>query len=162
MQDLLRQYETLARDVDKAVTQLDIQSDEQSAARLTDRSMQPDFWQDPQAAATLSQQLAALNKHVDSWRDLQHRLADEIAALKEFGTDAAYLESSARTYQSLEEDFAARQFELKLSGPHDKSSAIMEIHAGTGGTDAQDWAAMLQRMYVRWAEREGFSVDLLS
>ncbi|MCX7856252.1 MAG: peptide chain release factor 2, partial [Anaerolineae bacterium] len=61
----------------------------------------------------------------------------------------------------LEEEYARAEFRLLLSGPHDKGDALLAIHAGAGGTDSQDWAAMLLRMYLRWCERRGFKVECL-
>jgi peptide chain release factor 2 len=160
MQELIRKFESLAASVSGAIAQLDIDRDETWARELTEQTLSPSFWDDPEAAATTSRQLAGLTKHIETWRTLQWRLQDEIEALREFGTDPAYLEAAGRNYQELAEEFNNRQFELKLSGPHDRASAIVEIHAGTGGTDAQDWAAMLQRMYLRWAEREDLATDI--
>jgi peptide chain release factor 2 len=162
MQELLRQLEDLHGRITQAINQLKITDDEAKAAELNARTLEPGFWDDPATAAALSQQLAALTKHVESWRSLEKRADDEIEALREFGTDPSYLESAQRTYNELAAEFTSREFELKLSGPHDRSSAIVEIHAGTGGTDAQDWAQMLQRMYLRWAEREGLATEILS
>ena len=162
MQELLKKFEALDRDVNRAVTKLNIDEAESEAERLTNETLEPDFWNQPGEAAAKSQQLAGLAKHVDAWRTLQRTVADEIEALREFGTDPGYLESAAATYERLAKEFTGKEFELKLSGPHDRSSAIVEIHAGTGGTDAQDWAEMLLRMYLRWAERSGFSTEPLS
>jgi len=61
----------------------------------------------------------------------------------------------------LQEEFQRLEFQLQLSGPYDRSNAILAVHAGTGGTEAQDWAQMLMRMYTRWAERRGFEVSIL-
>ncbi len=160
MQDLLKKLETLAGAIDKAIKQLDIERDETAAEKLTNLTLDPHFWDNPMTAAEQSQQLAGLVKHIDSWRQLEREVTDELEALREFGAEPGYVESATNTYNRLETDFTAREFELKLSGPHDRASAILEIHAGTGGTDAQDWAQMLQRMYLRWAEREGFTADI--
>lgn len=162
MQDLLKQLETLQHSVKRAISQLKLETDESTAATLTARTLEPAFWNDPAEAARISQTLAGLTKHIESWRGLEKRTIDELEALREFGTDPGYLESATRTYEELAAEFASREFELKLSGPHDRASAIVEIHAGTGGTDAQDWAEMLERMYLRWAEREGFTAEVLS
>jgi len=162
MQELLKKFEALARDINQAVTKLKIDEAETEAEQLTNETLQPEFWSKPGEAASKSQQLAGLTKHVDAWRTLQNSVTDEIEALREFGTDPGYLESASATYERLANEFAGKEFELKLSGPHDRSSAIVEIHAGTGGTDAQDWAEMLQRMYLRWTERSGFTAELLS
>lgn len=160
MQDLLKKFEALTSDIADAISRLRLDADEAEIANLTTQTQAPDFWSDPQAAAIVSQKLAALQKHVDSWRDLAAATHDEAEALREFGDE--YLADATTAYERLQHDFAARQFELKLSGPHDRASAIMEIHAGTGGTDAQDWTEMLQRMYLRYAERAGFAATILS
>jgi peptide chain release factor 2 len=162
MQDLLKKFEALARNIDEAIAKLKIDEAEAEAETLTNQTLEPNFWSNPGEAAAKSQQLAGLTKHVEAWRGLQHAVADEIEALREFGAEPGYLESAARTYERLEKEFAGKEFELKLSGPHDRSSAIVEIHAGTGGTDAQDWAQMLERMYLRWAEREGLTTEIAS
>jgi peptide chain release factor 2 len=162
MQDLLKRLEELHHHVTAAMDKLHIDDDERQVETLTAQTLEPDFWDHPAEAAALSQNLAALAKHVDSWRDLEHHVGDEIEALREFGADPGYLEAAQRTFAELAQEFAGREFELKLSGPHDRASAIVEIHAGTGGTDAQDWAEMLERMYLRWAEREGLTTEILS
>jgi peptide chain release factor 2 len=162
MQDLLRKLEALAAQVHFAMNKLDIKQDAAKAEDLTNQTLSPDFWNDPGAAAQVSQQLAGLIKHVESWQYLDQEVTDEIDALREFGLEPGYVESASRTYERLNTDYSEREFELKLAGKHDRASAIVEIHAGTGGTDAQDWAAMLQRMYLRWAERENYPAELLS
>jgi peptide chain release factor 2 len=160
MQDLLKKFETLASSVDHAIGLLRIDEVESEAEKLTNETLQPDFWSNPGEAASKSQQLAGLVKHVEAWRQLEHEVQDEIEALQEFGTEPGYLESATASYDRLSKEFATKEFELTLSGPHDRASAIVEIHAGTGGTDAQDWAQMLQRMYLRWAEQSGFTTDI--
>jgi peptide chain release factor 2 len=160
MQELIKQLEELAARITKAIQQLGIAANEARAGELTAATQAPGFWDDAPAAAATSQELAALQKHIDSWRGLEQAVHDELEALQEFGQEYA---ADARTaYERLSQDFAAREFELKLSGPHDRAGAIVEIHAGVGGADAQDWAGMLQRMYLRWAERQDYQTELLS
>jgi len=162
MQELLKKFEALAAKIAGAVRQLRIDEAEAQAEALTNEALQPDFWNQPGEAARKSQQLAGLVKHIETWRGLEKAVADEIEALRAFGTDPGYLESASTTYEHLAAEFTGKEFELMLSGPHDRASAIVEIHAGTGGTDAQDWASMLERMYLRWAERQGFTAEVLS
>jgi peptide chain release factor 2 len=162
MQDLLKKYEALLSAVQDAIDKLGIDDLETQAEALTNETLKPDFWSSPGEAASKSQQLAGLTKQVDAWRGLEHRLTDEIEALREFGNDADYLKTAAQTYEQLSGEFAGKESELKLSGRHDRSNAILEIHAGTGGTDAQDWAEMLERMYLRWAEAHGYEAEVLS
>jgi peptide chain release factor 2 len=160
MQELLKKLRALANDIDDAIVKLKIEEAEAQAEALTNETLQPDFWQNPGEAAGKSQQLSGLIKHVEAWRVLQRSVRDEIEALEEFGSEPGYLDSANHTYERLQTEFSGKEFELKLSGPHDRASAILEIHAGTGGTDAQDWAAMLERMYLRWAERSGLSAEI--
>ncbi len=162
MQELLKQLEALAGQITTATSQLHITADEQEAQRLSELTQKPGFWDDSQEAGQISQQLAALTKHIESWRKLETAVRDELAALREFGNDADYLASAQANYSNLAKDYAEREFELKLSGRHDRAGAIVEIHAGTGGTDAQDWSAMLERMYLRWAEAHNYKTDVLS
>jgi peptide chain release factor 2 len=162
VQELLKKYEALAASVDRAIEQLGIEAIEHDAETLTNETLKPDFWTQPGEAASKSQQLASLNKQVDAWRGLQNRIREEIEALREFGQDEDYLKSATASYHTLSREFSGKETELKLSGSHDRSSAILEIHAGTGGTDAQDWAEMLERMYLRWAESHDFATEILS
>ncbi len=162
MQELLKQFDELLGQVRAAAAKLKLSVDEAEIKRLQGETEAPDFWNDSQAAAKTSQRLAELVKHVDSWKTLEKEIADECDALREFGADPDYLVSAKQNYGRLAADYAAREFELKLSGSHDRASAILEIHAGTGGTDAQDWAQMLERMYLRYAERAGFKTEVLS
>jgi len=162
MQDLIKQLKDLLDGVRDAIVKLKLAADEAEIMRLQAESQAPDFWSDPQSAAKVSQRLAELTKHVAGWRELEQNVAGELEVLSEFGNDPDYLLSARNTFDRLASDYAAREFELKLSGPHDRASAILEIHAGTGGTDAQDWAQMLERMYLRYAERAGFKAEVLS
>jgi peptide chain release factor 2 len=162
MQELSKQLAELLTEVRAAIAKLRLSEDESQIKQLQAETEQTDFWNDSQAAAKTSQQLAELTKRVESWRRLETELKDEAESLQEFGSDPDYLASAKQAYERLEADYRSREFELKLSGPHDRTSAIMEIHAGTGGTDAQDWAQMLERMYLRYAERAGYSTEVLS
>ncbi|HEY6736815.1 MAG TPA: peptide chain release factor 2 [Candidatus Saccharimonadia bacterium] len=166
MQDLLAKLDTLHSDVQRAMAQLRLDDDRTAIPRLAAQAAAPDFWSDPAAAARVSQELATLERHVADWDQLAMNVAEarELAGLEQAASqpDPAMVEQIRELYDSAATEFGQREFELKLSGPHDRSGAIVEIHAGTGGTDAQDWAAMLERMYLRWAERAGFGVALLS
>ena len=108
-------------------------------------------------------QLADRRKTVEKWRGIEKRLADvtELLALAEADKDnslAAEIQSEVdQSAQQLE----ALEFELNFSGPYDDRNAILSIHAGAGGTESQDWADMLLRMYLRWAERKGFKAEVL-
>lgn len=100
-----------------------------------------------------------MRSELEAWRSLQNRIRDglELAGLDDDSLRAE-LESEVT---ALESEIEKRAFAAMLSGPYDSGDAILAIHAGAGGTDAQDWAQMLLRMYVRWGEAQGFEVEQL-
>jgi len=102
---------------------------------------------------------AGLREQVEDWRKLEGRLkdAEELAGLDDESLRLD-LESEILT---LESELEKRSFTAMLSGPYDSDDALLAIHAGAGGTDSQDWAAMLMRMYLRWAERNGYAAEIL-
>jgi len=104
-------------------------------------------------------QLARLRQEVESWRALKQRAKDalELACLQDESLQPE-IEAEAA---AIEEEIGRRELAATLSGPYDRDNAILAIHAGAGGTDSQDWAAMLQRMYLRWAEKHGFQTEVL-
>ena len=118
----------------------------------------PDFWGSPSEAQKVMKQYNAVKTQVGSWREFSRRLHDalELAQLDDEGLRAE-LETEIA---AIEAELEKRSFTTMLSGKYDQDSAILAIHAGAGGTDSQDWAAMLQRMYLRWAEGRGFSTEI--
>lgn len=103
--------------------------------------------------------LAALQDEITLWQTLRQEIKDalELCALEDEGLQGE-LEQEA---QRLEEKLERAEFRLMLSGPHDRADALLAIHAGAGGTDSQDWAQMLLRMYLRWAERHSYKTQIL-
>lgn len=158
MEALVKRIAALKSHIDDAVTKLDVAADESALAELDSAMAQPDFWQGTDAAG-VSQRAAGLRKHVGGWRELQSQVA-ALAELAALG-DADMAGEIEIDLAAAEAEFAAREFELKLSGPHDRSGATVTIAAGAGGTDAQDWAEMLLRMYLRYAERNGFETAII-
>lgn len=159
MNELIRELSELQKRVQAAITQLDVPAKEAELAVLEQQMQAPDFWADNQKAARISQDHAALKERLEGWQELAKQVADalELAQMEDHR-----LENEIRkTTKGLHEVFEAKEIELKLGGTHDASNAILAIHAGTGGTDAMDWAAMLQRMYLRWAEQAGFKAQVL-
>ncbi len=156
MDDLEKSVKGMLAEVDAAYAHLGLDAKERQLAELNQRIQQPGFWDNvPEAQATMQAQ-AALQKRLNPWLGLRRQLYDvrELAQLHDASifpelTDQLLVSQSA---------FDALKDELKLSGPYDDYDAILSIHAGAGGTDAQDWTQILYRMYVRWAERHGFAV----
>ena len=104
-------------------------------------------------------QLSALREDVESWQTLRQRITDalELAKLEDEGLrDDLETETEA-----LEKSVAQREFYAMFSGEYDRGNAYLAVHAGAGGTDSQDWAEMLERMYLRWAENHGYETEVL-
>lgn len=127
------------------------------------KTSQPDFWKDTQAAAKVNRRKAALDRELSRWRETERRQSD-IEALLELALesgDAGLEQELTAELEPFEKSVAQFRIELLLSGELDDNNAIFSIHPGAGGTESQDWAQMLLRMYVRWAEQKGFKVDTL-
>jgi peptide chain release factor 2 len=123
----------------------------------------PDFWQDQEQAQKLTRQVAGLRRQVETFETLRRDFEDT-AVLLELGEEDDDAETAAeveRQLAELDRRVRALELELLLSGPYDTRNAIVSLHAGAGGLEAQDWVEMLFRMYVRWAERWGYAVEVL-
>jgi peptide chain release factor 2 len=125
---------------------------------LETASAQPNFWDEPESARDTMQRLSELQDSVSFWTGLRQAINDaqELDALE----DEDLLADLTLETADLESQLEAAEFRLQLSGPYDKSKAILAIHAGAGGTDSQDWASMLLRMFLRWAERRNFKTEI--
>ena len=153
----------LRPELDKLSAALDIESARQEAQRLEDETAQDGFWNDLERSQKVQMRLKQLQnkisrqeKLVSSWEDL--------TALCEMGQEAddpELLEELKTEYAALEEKVEETRMTTLLSGEYDSSNAILQFHAGAGGTEAQDWAQMLYRMYTRWVERHGFTYKIL-
>ena len=124
---------------------------------------QPGFWSDARTAAGVSRRKVKLERELQQWHDIEAKLGDVTALLdlaQESG-DAALETELASELDQFEPLLAALRVEHLLSGELDQNNAILAIHPGAGGTESQDWAQMLLRMYVRWAEGKGFKVETL-
>jgi peptide chain release factor 2 len=130
---------------------------------LDKEALAPDFYADRQRAQRQMQLLSRLRDEVTLWEGLSTRLADlhELAVLLEDEPDPGLDDELARAVAEVEATLERQRFLLMLSGEHDPKSALVSIHAGNGGTDAQDWVQILQRAYMRWADAHGYTVEVL-
>ena len=159
MQPLKKRIQTLRSEVEQAKAALDFAALEQEMAALDERLNQPEIWHNPDEAQTLAKKAASVRQTVEPWQTLGVQLAD-IAELMELGDDDLLPEFEAQV-AALEQEFTRRKTDLLFSGPYDNREAVVRISAGVGGLDAQDFAAMLERMYLRWAEKSGMKADTL-
>src|SRR5579871_3218418 len=122
---------------------------------------QPGFWDNPEKAQQVIQQLKPLNALLKPYEELESAIAD-LQALAELAEEDPSLESELEgELGNLEKRLDAFELQAMLSGPQDASNAFLKIQAGTGGTEACDWAQMLLRMYARWAERHGYQTEII-
>ncbi len=149
----------LQKQVSQALERLKVSQLHQQLEQLRQESQQPDFWTDNLHAQSVMKQISKLDSRVTPWLELQNGVKEtqEMLGLN----DESLQEDLEKQQAKLQQDFDQLKEELKLAGPYDGHDAILSIHAGAGGTDAQDWAAMLLRMYVRYAEKSGLDTQMI-
>ncbi len=160
MQDQNVALQQLDVQLQKALQQFNYSALQQQLNMLESQSSEPDFWQDQQRAQAHMQQQSKLQHRLQPWRDLQTSVSEakELSALK----DESLIDELTTQAIELQATFDALKTELLYSGQFDDHDAIVSIYAGAGGTDAQDWAQMLQRMYLRWIEsQKGFKATII-
>ncbi len=140
----------------------DLAQKKEQIADFEAESMAEDFWADNRKAQAQMQRLNALREEVTTWEGIARQLDDlhGLAVLLEEEPDEGLQAEVAQSLAAIEQEVENLQFALMLNGEHDERDAIMSIHAGSGGVDAQDWAEMLLRMYLRWAERHDFRTQV--
>ncbi len=139
----------------------DIAGKEKEIAELQKQSSAPDLWGDRANAQSVMRQLAEKNRTVQRWRGLQKRLVDIAELMALSVEDDALLAEIEKELNELSSELTELEFQLAFKSEYDTRNAILAIHAGAGGTESQDWAEMLMRMYLRWAERRGFAAEVL-
>ena len=141
----------------------DVAQRREKLATLQQKRLQPGFWDDPQAAQQVEQDIAAEKDWVDAF-DRLVAMKEDIETLAEMDAEDPDADLSGeidREADKLRRALEALELRGMLSGPDDHRDAILTIHPGAGGTEAQDWGEMLLRMYNRWAEREGYKTEML-
>lgn len=156
MEALQTEAKALQQELSQALTRLGFRELKEQKAALDVQMASPAFWSDPAKAQEASKQQAKLERRVAPWQALKQSV-DDVVELSGMGDNSVASDLKSQL------DEAKRQFtvlkdDLKFAGPYDDNDVIMSIYAGAGGTDAQDWAQMLLRMYVRWAEKSGLAV----
>jgi peptide chain release factor 2 len=121
------------------------------------------FWDDPEATKPLLKERTRLTHKIDHFKKLEKDLEEAklLLEMAEEEEDAGALKDASREIEAVSERIAQLSLSLMLDGPDDANNAIVSINAGAGGTEAQDWAEMLFRMYARWVERKGFKLEMI-
>ncbi len=140
----------------------DIESRQARLDEMNQKRVEPGFWDNPKEAKLVEQQVAAEKSWIDEWKRLES-VADDIRTLVELADEEGEDLSSEIDSEAdrLEEMVDALELRSMLGEPDDQRNAILTIHPGAGGTESQDWAEMLLRMYTRWGEQHGYTVSML-
>lgn len=159
MDDITKQLQGLQADYDSAVAKLNLVKLAQELSELDAKVTAPDFWNDNLTAQALTKQHANLKARVEPWQKLGADLAYtlELADL----SDESLKDELSKQISTLQIQFDALKSDLRFNGKYDDHDAVLTLSAGAGGTDAQDWTAMLLRMYTRWADQQNFQVELV-
>ncbi|HHX42176.1 MAG TPA: peptide chain release factor 2 [Armatimonadetes bacterium] len=162
LDELRKEISELTGRLDEMGIAFDFAGKESAIALKEEQASAPDFWNDPEAAQQKMQELNRLKETVEPWYELRSRLSDlrELVELAQEEGDESVAESIREDMHSIRKQFEDLEFRALLSGPHDASNAILEINSGAGGTESCDWAAMLLRMYLRWAEHRGYQTEI--
>ncbi|MDB9304455.1 peptide chain release factor 2 [Nodularia spumigena CS-591/12] len=160
--ELKREIEILSGRLGKAQDYLDIPALTAKIQDLEQIAAQPELWNDQTQAQQTLQELNDLKAHLQQYEQWRSNLEDTkaVVELLELETDEALLQEAESTVTKLNRELDQWELQQLLSGPYDAEGAVLTINAGAGGTDAQDWAFMLMRMYTRWAEDHGYKVSL--
>lgn len=163
MNDLIKRLEKLSAEIAELKNHLQLSQKEQRILELEDAMQQPGFWDNQEQAQKTSQEYNQLKKFYDFWAQLEANTISMLELANTQGPAASQADISyvSKQVEDLETQYRKNRFIALLSKKYDDHNAIFSIHAGAGGVDAQDWAEMLLRMFLRYAERKGFATEVL-
>lgn len=158
-EDLEKRLRVLATELATAAAKLGLDEKKRKLAELEDKLSSPEIWHDPDYAQGLTKELANLKAMVQPWTVLAAQVSDAQELLEII--DDELVEEFAGQVAAMEKELAGLKQQLLFSGKYDAGNAIIRLSSGAGGDDAQDFTAMLERMYLRWAEQNGFEATIL-
>ena len=141
----------------------DVDTKDSKIKELQNQTTQPDFWNDQIQAQKILQEIKSLETWVNLWKELdkKSKALQEFIQLAEMEEDESFRNDIENELNSVKEAVEDAEFRNMLSGKDDDKNCILSIHSGAGGTEAQDWAEMLMRMYLRWGEQNGYKMTIL-
>ncbi|MFH0969500.1 MAG: peptide chain release factor 2 [Patescibacteria group bacterium] len=159
MNELQEKLDTIKSKIPSIRDYLDVPKKTQKITDLTQKSTEPDFWKDSQKAGEIMKELEELRFETEKIGNIERKTEDlgELLKISETKEDIKDLKNKIG---DLEKEVDNLEFQTLLSGKYDKNDVIMSVHSGAGGVDAQDWAEMLLRMYLRWAEKNGYKAKI--
>ena len=163
LEEAKRRLSSMFEVIEELGSQLRIDEAKERCAELERETLVQDFWNDAEKSSKKLQEIKQLKDKYESYEELKSRLEDTFTLCEmaiEAGDEDSVEEVVTET-DFIESEAERKRIEVLLSGPYDKNNAILSFHPGAGGTEAQDWASMLYRMYTRWGEKRGFNVKLV-
>ncbi|MBZ4670168.1 MAG: peptide chain release factor 2 [Clostridiales bacterium] len=163
LEELRLELENLKPQLDDLYNVLEIEKAKEEITELHDRASMPNFWDDLENSQKIMQRIRQLETKVEHFQKLSAKF-DDLLAMIELANeenDESLLPEISDDAEKFKKELEAQKLTTLLTGEYDSKNAILTFHAGAGGTEAQDWAEMLCRMYCRWAEKHGFSVKTL-
>jgi len=163
MENLLKNIEMLREKVKRTWQLLDLDEKKLEVRSKKLAMNKPGFWEDKNKAVAISRELENMSEEVEKWEELIKEITEleELVAVGQKDKDMSIEEDANRKYDELKKRFEKLEFMVLFSGKYDSRNAILSIHAGTGGVDAQDWAEILERMYLRLAEDKGWEAVIV-
>ncbi|MBC8274877.1 MAG: peptide chain release factor 2 [Chloroflexi bacterium] len=163
MQEEKEKLEALHHRISDIMVRLDISAKEKEIDRLEAKTTKPDFWLDPAKAQSIMRQLVAAKGVAQTWHQMQKEITEllDVTTLAIEENDQSLREEIQRDIEKIASHLNELETRLILSDEYDDRDAILTVHAGAGGTESQDWAEMLLRMYLRWAERHKYKTEIL-
>ena len=150
-------------ETDELSEALKIAAAEEKASELEQMTLQPDFWSDAQKSTGILQQIKQLKDKIERFGNLKNKINDTLdlceIAIEE--DDESFTDEIMTALDEIDNEFESMRLGALLTGQYDPNNAILTFHPGAGGTEAQDWALMLYRMYTRWGEKHGYNVKLV-
>ena len=159
MQDLIDRLNTAKKKISELVQHVDLGAQRSALAAAQAEAENPSLWDEPEKAQKLMKKINDLQAEISGWEQLTKK-TDDLTELAEMD-DELMREEIESEIRKIENECEKREIATLLSGKYDRGNAILAIHAGAGGTEAHDWASMLQRMYLRWIEAHGYTGDIV-
>ncbi|WP_424632113.1 peptide chain release factor 2 [Bradyrhizobium sp. SYSU BS000235] len=161
--EIERLVEEIKQSVGLLRRHLDVDASTARLAELNNLAEDPNLWNDPQKAQKLMQERTSLENQLTGIVKVEREIEDQVGMIElgEAENDEGVIAEAENALKALKKDVARQELEALLSGEADANDSYLEVHAGAGGTESQDWAQMLLRMYTRWAEQHGYKIEYL-
>lgn len=159
LEETKKRIDALIGKIESAWDKLNVNQKIENSAQISNLMQESDFWNDSVEAQKVAKKQAQIENQIKPWIEIREKI-NEIRELAKLNDSSLAVEIEGQV-KILEDEFEKLEYNLLLGGKYDENDAIISIHAGAGGTDAQDWSQMLERMYIRWAEAQKNEVKII-